>query len=258
MTRRAVVGGASSGLGRASAEVLAKAGCDLLLWSRRADALEEVAARLRQDHRVKVHVQAADATDPQAAGQVAAAALDKLGGVDICVLNAGGPPPCPPDQTDAETWRRSLQLLTITPVDLATRLLPGMRKQKYGRVIALLSSGVREPIPDLAYSNAGRSALAAWLKTVSSAVAADQVTVNGVLPGRIATARVAELDHGKAQRLGQPVEEVQKASEQGIPAGRYGNPAEFAAAVGFLASEQASYITGTFLSVDGGMARSWL
>jgi 3-oxoacyl-[acyl-carrier protein] reductase len=256
--RRALVGGATSGLGRASAEELARAGCDLLLWSRRADALAEVAASLRADHGVTVHVVAADAADPAAAGQVADAALGALGGVDVCVLNAGGPPPCPPDQTDPDGWRRALQLLTVTPIDLATRLLPGMRERRYGRIVAVLSSGVREPLPELAYSNGGRAALAAWMKTVSSAVAADGVTVNGVLPGRIATPRVESLDRGRAQRLGTEVGEVRRASEASIPAGRYGEPAEFAAAVGFLASAAASYVTGTFLSCDGGMARGWL
>ena len=256
--RRAVVGGASSGLGRACAEVLAAAGHDLLLWSRRREAVDAVAADLRERHRVGVHALAADAADPLCAASVAAAVDDRLGGVDVCILNAGGPPPCPPDRTDPEEWRRSLQLLAVTPIELTTLLLPGMRERGYGRVVAVLSSGVREPLPELCYSNAGRSALTAWLKTVAGAVAADGVTVNGVLPGRIDTPRVASLDANRAGRLGVAAAQVRADSEAGIPARRYGTPEEFAAVVGFLASPAAGYVTGTFVSCDGGAARSTL
>jgi 3-oxoacyl-[acyl-carrier protein] reductase len=256
--QRAVIGGAGSGLGRACAEALARAGADLVLWSRGRDALERAAGELRSRYGVTVHVHPADATDPDAARSVAAAAGELLGGVDVCVLNAGGPPPCPPDRTDAAAWQRAFQLLATTPIDLATRLLPGMRERGFGRIVAVLSSGVREPLPELCYSNAGRAALTAWLKTVAGVVAADGVTVNGVLPGRIATPRVASLDAGRADRLGVPVERVRADSEAGIPLHRYGTPDEFAAVVGFLASAAASYVTGAFLSCDGGMARSTL
>lgn len=256
--RRAVVGGASSGLGRAIARALAADGVDLLIWSRRQAALEEVAAGLRSRYGVTVHAIPADAADVTCASTVAAAAADRLGGADICVLNAGGPPPCPPDRTDPDEWRRAFQLLAVAPIELATALLPGMRERGHGRVVAVLSSGVREPLPELCYSNAGRAALSAWLKTLASAVAADGVTVNGVLPGRIATPRVASLDGIRAERQGVPVDEVRTQSQAGIPARRYGTPEEFAALVGFLASDAASYITGSFISCDGGMARSTL
>ena len=258
MTGRAVVGGASSGLGRACAEQLAAAGCDLLLWSRRAPALEAVATDLRDRFGVTVSVLACDAADPAAAATVAEAAEERLGGVDVCVLNAGGPPPCPADRTDPDEWRRSLQLLTVTPIELATRLLPGMRTRGFGRLIAVLSSGVREPLPALSYSNGGRAALTAWLKTVAGTVAADGVTVNGVLPGRVATARTESLDRARAEQTGRDEAAIRAESEATIPAGRYGRPEEFAAVVGFLASEAASYVTGSFLSCDGGLARSTL
>ncbi|MGN6242440.1 MAG: SDR family oxidoreductase [Motilibacteraceae bacterium] len=254
--RRAVVGGASSGLGRAVAEELARTGAHLLLWSRDLDRLERVAAELRTAHPgCEVDVLSADASSPAAAAEVADAALDRLGGVDLLVLNAGGPPACPPTDTTPDQWRTALQLLTITPIDLTTRLLPAMRAQRYGRVVAVLSSGVREPIVDLPYSNSGRVALAAWLKSVAAAVAHDGVTVNGVVPGRIDTERVAALDAGRAQRQGQAVEEVRAASEAVIPARRYGTPAEFASVVGFLASDAASYVTGSLLAADGGLLR---
>ena len=256
MSRRVVIGGATSGLGRAIAESFARQGADLLLWSRSQDRLDAAAEQLRRlESASTVHVVAADAADPAAAEQIAGAACDRLGGVDVLILNAGGPPPCPPDRTDADGWRSALQLLTVTPIDLATRLLPAMRNQRWGRVVAVLSSGVREPLPELCYSNAGRSALAGWLKTVAGTVAPDGVTVNGILPGRIDTERVAQLDAGRAQREHRTIDDVRAASAATIPLGRYGTPTEFAAVAEFLASDAASYVTGSFLSCDGGMAR---
>ncbi len=251
--RRAVVGGATSGLGRAIAESLASEGARLLLWSRSAERLASVAAEIKDAHGVEVATVAADAADPSAAATVAAAAEEVFGGVDVLVLNAGGPPPVEPDATDPEEWRRAFQLLAITPIELATRLLPGMRQQRFGRIVAVLSSSIREPIPNLSYSNGGRSALAAWLRTIARHVAADGVTVNGVLPGRIATPRVAALDQAHAARGGVDVAEVRRASEAAIPAGRYGQPAEFAAVVTFLASTAASYVTGVTVPCDGGL-----
>jgi 3-oxoacyl-[acyl-carrier protein] reductase len=250
--RTAVVGGAGSGLGRASAEALAAEGCDLLLWSRNAERLAEVAAEIRSAHDVRVAHVAADATQTDAAAAVAAAAAD-FGPIDILVSNAGGPPTADPTDTDPETWRRAFQLLATTPIELATRLLPGMRERRWGRVVAILSSGVRQPIGDLVYSNAGRSALAAWLKTTARTIAAEGVTVNGVMPGRLSTPRIEELDSGRAEREGRSEEDVRAAHIATIPAGRYGEPAELGALVAFLASERASYITGQLVAVDGGL-----
>ena len=251
--RRALVGGASSGLGRAVAERLASEGCDVAISARRGALLEELAADLRARHGVRIVPLVADLADPATPRALAAAALDALGGVDILVLNAGGPPPVQPDATDAAGWAAAFQLLATGPIELATVLLPGMRERRWGRIAAIMSYAVRQPIDDLVYSNAGRSALVAWLKTVSRAVAADGVTVNGALPGRHATPRIERLDEATAERTGRTIEDVRAAHLATIPARRYGDPKEFAAYVTWLCSEPASYQTGTFTSIDGGI-----
>ena len=254
--RTALVGGASAGLGRACARRLASEGCRLALWSRGGEALERTADEIRREHSVEVTTISGDAADPGTASRVAGEAVKALGRVDILVLNAGGPPASEATRTDPAEWQRSFQLLAITPIQLATLLLPEMRKQKWGRVVSVMSSGIRAPIPELVYSNACRSALAAWLKTISLEVAADGVTINGVLPGRLDTARVESLDGLRAERSGVTREEIRAGFERAIPAGRYGDPDELGAYVAWLCSEPARYQTGTFVPIDGGALRT--
>jgi 3-oxoacyl-[acyl-carrier protein] reductase len=254
--RVAVVGGGSSGLGRACATRLAAEGCDLLIWARGRDGLEATARELRSSSGRRVETLAVDAADPEAASAVADRALTAFDHVDILVLNSGGPPAKDPTGADPELLRAALQLLTVTPIALTNRLLPVMRERGWGRVVAILSWGVREPIPGIVLSNMGRSALAAWLKTASRSVGGDGVTFNGVLPGRFGTPRIAELDEGRAAREGRPVEHVRAEALADVPAGRDGNPDELGALVAYLASEPAAYINGAFIPIDGGMLRS--
>jgi 3-oxoacyl-[acyl-carrier protein] reductase len=251
--RAAVVGGASSGLGAAVADALAAEGCRLLLWSRNADRLSPVAEGLRSRRGADVQIVTADAGQPDAAERVVAAARERLGDVDICVLNAGGPPPVDPLATDPDGWRASFQLLALTPIAIATALLPAMRARRWGRIVALMSSVVREPAPHLVYSTGARSALAGWMKTTASQVAEDGVTINGILTGRIETPRIVELDSARAEREGRTVEAIRAESLRSIPARRYGDAAELAAVAAFLCSARASYVTGTLIPVDGGM-----
>jgi 3-oxoacyl-[acyl-carrier protein] reductase len=254
--RAALVGGGSAGLGRACAERLAAEGCRIALWSRGGEALERAADDIRRAHSVEVRTIAGDAADPATAARVAAQAEGALGQVDIVVLNAGGPPAGEATRTDPNEWRRSFQLLAITPIELTTLLLPGMRSRRWGRVVSILSSGVRQPIPELAYSSACRSALVAWLKTIAPEAAADGVTVNGVLPGRLDTERVAWLDQTRAEKAGTTAEAIRGQFEKAIPAGRYGDPDELGAYVAWLCSDPARYQTGTFVAIDGGSLRT--
>ncbi|HEX8025797.1 MAG TPA: SDR family oxidoreductase [Candidatus Limnocylindrales bacterium] len=251
--RRALVGGASSGLGRAVAFGLAAEGCRLAISSRSRERLEVVAEELEAQFDTRVVILEADANDPGGAANLAAGATAALGGVDILVLNAGGPPPVDATATSSDAWAKAFQLLATTPIELATRLLPGMREARWGRIVSIMSYSVRQPVPELAYSTGGRSALMAWMKTVARAVAADGVTVNGVLPGRHETARIAELDRARAEATGRSEAEVRAGHVAGIPAGRYGTAEELASLVVYLCSEPARFQTGTFTAVDGGL-----
>ncbi|WP_329599892.1 SDR family oxidoreductase [Streptomyces pseudovenezuelae] len=176
-----------------------------------------------------------------------------LGPVEILVNNTGGPPPSPVGGQDPEIWLRHFQSMVMSVIAITDRVAPLMRSRGWGRIITSASSGVIAPIPNLGLSNALRGSLLGWSKTLAREVAADGVTCNVVVPGRIGTQRTRFLDQAKAEREGRSVEETSAASVAAIPVGRYGEPREYAAAVAFLASTQASYITGSVMRVDGGL-----
>ncbi|WP_416356196.1 SDR family oxidoreductase [Aureimonas phyllosphaerae] len=248
--RRALVMGASRGLGRAIAEGLLDEGVAVTAVARDAAAIEAWGGG-----RTGLTAVSADLSDIAAIDALAERLLAE-GGVDILVNNSGGPPPGPAAGMARGDWLRQFETMAANLFHLTGRLLPPMRERGFGRIVTVASSGVEQPIPNLALSNGIRAAVLGWSKTLAAEVAGDGVTVNVVLPGRIETTRLAELDAANAARSGSSVEAVQKASIAAIPAGRYGRPEEFAAAVVFLASNQASYITGTKLRVDGGATRA--
>jgi len=251
--RTAVVPGATSGLGLAVARSLAAEGASVVLAGRRGDTVRQRAAELPSAVGVE-----ADLLDPAGVDAVIAAAREVGGGtVDVLVLNGGGPPPGAAADMDADTVDQAVARLVRPHLQLVSAFLPGMRERGWGRIIAIGSSGVQQPIPGLASSNVGRAALAGYLKTLAAEVAADGVTVNMVLPGRIDTDRVTQLDQGASERTGTPLEEVRRDSEASIPVGRYGDPDEFAAVVTFLASTGAAYVTGEQIRCDGGVVGAY-
>ncbi len=247
--RRALVTGASRGLGRAIALALAAEGADVIAVARNLDRLNQLAAASASG---SITVRACDLSDPVAIQGLA----EPLESVDVLVLNTGGPPPSTAAETSDAAWSAQFDAMFLTAVRLTRLALPGMRKRGFGRIIAVVSSGVIQPIPNLAISNAIRLALVGWAKTLAGEVAGQGITVNCLAPGRIATDRVAELDQGRARREGIGLDEVERQARAAIPAGRYGEAGEFASMAAFLASTQASYVTGNIVRVDGGMIRS--
>jgi len=179
-----------------------------------------------------------------------------LGPVDILVNITGGPPPGSAQAVDRAQWTAQFESMVLPVFAITAAVLPGMRQRKWGRVITSTSSGVIAPIPNLAVSNALRSSLLGWSKSLAREVARDGVTCNIVVPGRIMTQRIMQLDKAKAEREGSTVEQVAAASTESIPVGRYGRPEEYADAVAFLASDRATYITGSIFRVDGGLIAS--
>jgi len=251
----ALVPAASSGLGRAVAVALAREGAKVVVSSRNQAAVDEVAETIRAAGGEALAV-AADVTKPADLERLVQAAIDRYGGIDVLITNAGGPPAGTFDKFNDADWQAAFELTLMSAVRLIRLALPSMRARGGGVIIAMTSSSIKQPIPNLLLSNVMRAGVAGLAKTLADELAPDGIRVNTIVPGRIATPRVAQLDQVNAERQGIDVAEVERRETSRIPMGRYGTPEEFADAVAFLASERASYITGATLQVDGGMIRS--
>ncbi|MDP9494606.1 MAG: SDR family oxidoreductase [Actinomycetota bacterium] len=253
--KTALVVGGSGGLGRAVALALGGEGARIAVAGRDLDAaaatVEMIAAEGGEALPVRL-----DLTDIASLDSAVETIRGRLGEVSVLFNNSGGPPPTTAANQPVDLWRAQFEAMVLGVISLTDRVLPGMRQAGWGRIITNTSSGVLAPIPNLAISNALRLSLVGWSKTLAREVAADGITVNVVVPGRIATDRVRALDEARAVRENTSVEAAEAAGIAAIPVGRYGYPEEYAAAVAFLASAQASFITGTMLRVDGGQTPS--
>ena len=248
--KRALVLGASKGLGFGIAKGLAEEGASVAIASR---TLETAGAAART---IGAKGFACDTGKLDQVEALHAAVAKELGGVDVLVLNSGGPPPGGAQGVSSPQWRNSFEAMFVGLVRLADLALPGMIERKWGRIISVISSGVIEPIPNLAISNAIRPALVGWGKTLANEVARHGITVNAVAPGRIATDRLTQLDKANAEKQGKSVAEIEAAAKARIPAGRYGTVEDYASVAVFLASEAAGYVTGSILRADGGQIAS--
>ena len=254
--RVAIVAAASKGIGKAVALGLAREGARVAMFSRDEAAIDEAGRDVAEQTGAEVLAFSADVTRLDDIQSVIDEALARWGRIDVLFNNAGGPPHGTFGDADDAAWQLAFELNLMSTIRLSRLVIPHMRERRWGRIINLTSTSIRQPIDNLILSNAVRSGVAAMAKTLSNELAPDGITVNTVAPGRIETDRVREGDRATAGAKGISEEEARSASLAQIPMRRYGHPDELAAAVVFLASEQASYNTGQILAVDGGSIRS--
>src|SRR5713101_7064793 len=252
----ALVVAASKGMGRASAMGLGAEGAHVAMCARGEADLRAAAADVGKKTGAEVLAVPADANKPEDIERVVTATRQKWGGVDVLVANVGGPPPGPFEQMTDEQWKAAFEQVHLSTVRFIRAVLPDMKKKKWGRILAIQSSSVKQPVEGLILSNGVRPAIAGLFKTLANELAKDNITVNLVLPGRIMTDRFTGHQADRAKRAGISLEEQLKQSAGDIPMGRIGMPEEFANMVVFLASERASYVTGTAIQVDGGLIKS--
>lgn len=253
--RTALVLGGGGGLGGAIAETLAAEGAAVAVADIDERAAEKRAEAIA-DRGGRAEAFEWNIADLHIIDERVAAIERSVGPVDILINNTGGPAPSPVTHQPTGTWTDQFQSMVLSVIAITDAVIPGMRARGWGRVITSTSSGVIAPIPNLGLSNTLRSSLLGWSKTLAQEVAADGITANVVIPGRIGTARTEYLDRAKAERDGIDIEQVRVASTAAIPVGRYGEPTEYAAAIAFLAGVPAAYITGTVVRVDGGLIAS--
>lgn len=252
----AIVVAASKGMGKASAMGLAAEGARVTMCARTEADLIVAANEIREKTKAEVLALPADVTRLADIQRVVAKTVEAFGGVDILVANAGGPPPGGFDQMTDADWQAAFELTLLSTIRFIREVLPHMRQKRWGRILNIQSSSVKQPIAGLILSNGIRPGVAGMSKTLAAELGKDNILINTVCPGRILTDRLRSHMGGRAQQVGKTFEEYLPQVTADIPLGRVGSPEEFANMVVFLASERASYVTGATIQVDGGLIRS--
>jgi len=251
--RVALVAASSQGIGRATAEAFAAEGCHVVMCARNQKTLRAAAENIRTQHNVDVLAEAFDVTDAVAVGRFVAAVAEKLGGVDICVTNAGGPPAKGFLAATLEEWHRAVEANFLSTVYFAREVIPYMQRKHWGRIITITSITTKQPVTDLVLSNAVRAGVVGLVKSLANEFGKDGILVNNVAPGFTATDRLKELAAARSSASGKTEQEIFDGWAADAPLKRLGEPREVAETIVWLASERASYITGQTVLVDGGM-----
>jgi len=254
----AMVGGASKGLGFAVARALAAEGARVSIASRDGDAIRRAAETIHKTTGGDVHAVAADLSKPDAIAAWHKAAVDRFSGVDLLFCNTGGPPAGASLSFDDGAWQAAFDLLLMSAVRTIRLVVPSMQARGGGAILVGTSSSVKEPIANLALSNVMRASVSALAKTLSLELASSRIRVNQLIPGRIETDRLQQLDEINAKRAGVTLEDYRARAAASIPLGRYGAPDEFGRTAAFLLSDAAAYITGATVQVDGGLIKGQL
>ena len=250
--RNVIVAASSDGIARAAAERFAAEGANVAMCSRDQTKLNAAAAQIRDRYHGRVLAEAFDVTDEAAVAAFVKQVAAEFGGVDVCVINAGGPPPRMFLATTTEEWHRAVELNFMSVIHFARAVLPGMQKNQWGRLVTITSMTVRQPVSDLIYSNAVRAGVLGLVKSLANEFGKDGITVNNVGPGYTATERLKQIIAKRSQELGTTPAEFEARLGGEAPLKRIGRPDEVADAIVWLASERASFITGQTLLVDGG------
>ena len=249
----AIVSGSSDGMGRATAEAFAAEGANVALCARTEKKLNAVAEEIRAKYKIQVFAQPVDVTDFDAVAKFVAAVAEKFGRIDICVANAGGPPPKNFLSISIDEWRRAVDLSFLSVVAFARGVLPHMQRNHWGRIITITSITTKQPVADLVLSNAVRAAVVGLVKSLANEFGKDGILVNNVGPGFTATDRLKELAKARSSATGKSKQEILDAWAADAPLKRLGDPRELAETIVWLASDRASYVTGQTVLVDGGM-----
>ncbi|WP_226960703.1 SDR family oxidoreductase [Thalassotalea sp. LPB0316] len=250
--QNALVCGASQGIGKACAIALAAHGANVTLFARNPESLAQVKAQLDTSFEQQHHILVADFSDPEQVKKALEEHLTKVPSIDIVINNTGGPAPGLASQSDPMLFVKAFEQHLINNQNIAQLVTPKMKEKGYGRIINVISTSVKQPINGLGVSNTIRGAVASWAKTLANELGPYNITVNNVLPGATATARLDAIIEGKAKKQNISVEQATINEKATIPMNRFAEPEEFANAVTFLASPSAGYITGINLPVDGG------